>query len=113
MLGDGQRALRPGHQCFAALNGASFSELSNSLISVNLSTGGNMAGGPTPGTGSFSATADPVISIDPTFQANNPGYVLIFSALSQPVPEPSTLVLLASGIVALGYSIFRRKVPLG
>jgi hypothetical protein len=79
-------------------------------------TGGG--GGVTGGSGT--ATADPLIQIDPAFLANNPGLTLEFSAgvrngLPAPagVPEPSTLTLLGAGLAALAgwRSCSRRTNP--
>ena len=52
------------------------------------------------------ATVDPLVSIDPTFLAANPGYSLIFAPgvvnAMAPVPEPGALTLMFSGLLALG-----------
>ena len=56
------------------------------------------------GTGLYSATVDPMITIDPTFLANNPGYSLVFSSnikLSSSIPEPSTWAMLLLGFTSL------------
>jgi PEP-CTERM motif len=73
------------------------------------------------GTGVFSAFADPVIEIDPTWLATHPGYYLVFSAnVNAPagtgtgpgsgtgpgtgtsgVPEPGTLLLALLGIAGI------------
>jgi hypothetical protein len=62
------------------------------------------------GSGSGSATADPVISIDPTWLATHPGYSLEFrpGITNGATPEPSTLLLLGSGLLTLGYGVRRR-----
>ena len=63
--------------------------------------------------GSASAFVDPYLSIDPSFFSDNPGYnpsdfsfsfssPLIQNAQSESVPEPSSLAMLAAGLVALG-----------
>jgi hypothetical protein len=67
------------------------------------------------GTGTFSAFADPVIEIDPTWLATHPGYYLVFSSNVTPpagtgtgpgtgttgVPEPGTLLLALMGIAGV------------
>jgi hypothetical protein len=63
---------------------------------------------------SYSALADPNVSILPDFLAANPGLSLEFSAnIAQPgpvgsVPEPSTWALLALGFAGLAFASHRR-----
>jgi len=81
----------------ATLN-ASYSVPSNTVEENELSA---YAAGFWTGPGS-SATAlvDPVITIDPTFLANNPGYSLVLSpnvSQGESTPEPGTFVLLLTG----------------
>lgn len=63
--------------------------------------------------GAASAFVDPYFEIDPTFASQNPGYSLAFSdgivnaPSVSPVPEPTTPILLASGLAVLAFS--RRK----
>jgi hypothetical protein len=63
---------------------------------------------------SYSALADPNVSILPDFLAANPGLSLEFSAnITQPgpvgsVPEPSTWALLALGFAGLAFASHRR-----
>lgn len=64
---------------------------------------------------SASAMIDPMISIDPTWAAANPGYSLRFSTnvggLAEPVPEPSTWAILLLGFFGIVFSMrgVRRK----
>lgn len=58
------------------------------------------------GTGTFSASIDPMIEIDPTFLASHPGYSLEFSppvggTTSTTTPEPADLSILGIGLFAL------------
>jgi|HubBroStandDraft_1064217.scaffolds.fasta_scaffold02261_2 MYXO-CTERM domain-containing protein len=71
------------------------------------------------GSGTFSASADPVIEIDPTWLALNPGYHLVFSPNVTPptgtgtgtgsVPEPDTLLLGLLGLAGIALSPRRRS----
>jgi len=70
-------------------------------------------GGGTNG-GSGTATADPLIQIDPTFLLNHPGLTLDFSpgvvnGLPSAVPEPSAFVLLATALAGLAGLRRRRR----
>jgi hypothetical protein len=80
-------------------------------INLELFTGTNL--------GATSASIDPVITIDPTFLADNPGFGLAFSPNIQQettepttssVPEPASIVLVAAGLIGLG-AVRRRKLP--
>jgi PEP-CTERM motif len=55
--------------------------------------------------GAGTASADPLIEIDPTYLLNHPGLTLEFSAGVgngvAPVPLPSSLALLCSGLAAI------------
>jgi hypothetical protein len=64
-----------------------------------------VSGGSTLGSGTWSASVDPQISIDPSFTQS--GYALVVSPDVNPVPLPSTAWLLISGIGALG--MFARR----
>ena len=73
------------------------------------------------GSGTFSASADPVIEIDPSWLALNPGYYLVFSPNVTPptgtgtgtgtgsVPEPDTLLLGLLGLAGIALSARRRS----
>jgi hypothetical protein len=71
-----------------------------------------------PDGGTAHAFLDPILTIDPIFAANNPGYTLVFSEgignnPISPVPEPSSFVLMLSGIGAMGYVARRRQARNG
>jgi hypothetical protein len=60
------------------------------------------------------ASADPLIQIDPTFLANNPGLSLDFSAgiengIAGAVPEPSTWAMMILGFAGLGLMGYPRS----
>ncbi|MGD0199198.1 MAG: PEP-CTERM sorting domain-containing protein [Bryobacteraceae bacterium] len=65
--------------------------------------------------GSFSAATaflDPLIEIDPTFLTDNPGYSIEFSPGflgPSPVPEPTSGLLLVTGLLGLGTMVLRRR----
>jgi hypothetical protein len=72
-------------------------------------------GGSDYGTVSSDATADPVITIDPTWLAANPGYSLVFSP-NLTVPEPGTWMMVLIGFAGLGfvgYSRSKKNTTLG
>jgi hypothetical protein len=87
---------------------------------IGLGAGGSARTGTMPALpdidfGSFSAATafvDPLIEIDPTFLADNPGYSIEFSpgflGLS-PVPEPTSGLLLVTGLLGLGTMVLRRR----
>ena len=62
------------------------------------------------GNGYASAMVDPVITIDPTFLANNPGYSLAFDqgVGNTAAPEPSTWVLMTLGLGLMGSGLRKR-----
>jgi hypothetical protein len=62
------------------------------------------------GSGFYSAYADPLITIDPTFLRNNPGDYLVFSSNVNPsaaIPESSTWTMLLLGFAGLGVAGYR------
>jgi hypothetical protein len=67
--------------------------------------------------GSTSAQAwiDPLISIDPTFLASNPGYSVVISAgigNAPAVPEPASWALMIGGFALAGAAIRQRKASI-
>lgn len=78
----------------------SYSLTSNTLSDVEVI----VAGSSSLGSSSFSASADPMVVIDPSF-VNADEFSLVFSA---DVPEPSSLALLFIGLALLAGSIHRR-----
>jgi PEP-CTERM motif-containing protein len=68
-----------------------------------------------PDAGAWEATADPTLTIDPSFLAANPGYSLIYSpgvnlSPAPGVPEPSTWTQMLFGFAALGWKLRSRLV---
>ncbi len=74
-------------------------------------------GGSSEGAGVYSASADPMITLDPTFLADNPGetFTLVFSSNINPngIPEPSTWAMLLLGFAGIGLAGYRasRRAP--
>jgi hypothetical protein len=91
---------------------ASFGVTANTISKVGMEAQGGAHGGVVAGT--FSATVDPIITIDPLFLALNPGYSLVFSAnISQPVPESGTAAMFALGLTGLAFARTRRRAEVG
>ena len=87
-------------------NGINFTNLPFSVGTGNqfsLSVSANGTANPSNGTpGSYSALADPTISIDPTWLISHPGYSVEFSSNIAPVPVPASFWLLLSALGGLG-----------
>jgi hypothetical protein len=62
---------------------------------------------------SGAAISDPIITIDPSFPFINDVRLdfspNLFSPVSSPVPEPSTLLSLVAGLLVLGERLYRRS----
>lgn len=82
------------------------------LVQLMANLGGNYN---TPGqlVSTSSGMADPTITLDPTFAAANSGYSVLVSAgvgNAAPVPESSTLAMLAAGLLVVGRLGARQKL---
>jgi hypothetical protein len=81
------------------------------VYTAYLETGGGFVNAPTAttsGPGAFSASVDPahLISIDPTFLANHPGYSLV---VNTGAPEPGAWSMMLLGAAGLGAALRRRR----
>jgi hypothetical protein len=79
-----------------SLNSVQFSnEFTNTLYDLQVIASGSSAGA-----GSFSASANALLSLDSSWLAGNPGYSLQFGPA--PVPLPATVWLMLAGLGCLG-----------
>jgi hypothetical protein len=86
-------------------------EANTFFATLELTASGGATGG-AKSTGFYSADADPILSIEPSFLAANPGYSLVFGQGYQPAaatPEPSTWVMLIVGFMGLGFAGWRGR----
>lgn len=91
-----------------------FSVPSDTPLSFSLGAG---CGGSTSDDNSCSATADPLITIDPVFLAAHPGFSLEFSSnISNTVgdapggvPEPAAWAMMLAGFAGIGWTLRRRR----
>jgi hypothetical protein len=91
--------------------GSSFSGTQSYYLSTNTPYDYQtiVTGYSTLGAGSFSAGLDPMIGIDPTWAAENPGYSLLVSPNVGAVPEPEGWAMMLVGFGAIGAAM--RVVP--
>jgi len=99
--GTGSAEASCGSEATSFSGSQSFSLTSNTLSDVELI----VAGSSTLGSGGFSASADEMVVIDPTF-VNGSEFSLVFSA---DVPEPSTLPLVFVALAMLAGSLHRGR----
>jgi hypothetical protein len=92
-----------GEKSSASASGVAYYVPTGVVAYVNLVVSGG-SGEDAGGSGTYFALADPMITIDPTFLANNPEDYLVFSSNINPngIPEPSTWAMMLIGFVGLG-----------
>lgn len=88
-----------------SLNDTPFSVYSNQQQTIYMGASSSID---TYNAGSVTASVDPMVSIDPTWLAENPGYSLVFSANISTVPLPGAFWLLCSGLFGLAAGARRR-----
>jgi hypothetical protein len=99
-----------GQKASASVSGVAYYVPTGVVAFVDLVAAGS-SGEESGGTGIYSASADPMITIDPTFLGDNPGnYTLVFSSNINPngIPEPSTWAMMLLGFAGLGLAGYRR-----
>jgi hypothetical protein len=79
----------------------SFSVATNTTYWVSIDAGGLA------NYGTFSAQVDPSVTFDPSF--NESGYSIVYSADAPPVPLPSSVWLMLSGLGGLGAMVRKRR----
>ena len=89
----------------ASLVNAPYTVTANTVQSVISSLGGST--GTSNNASSYSGTIDPIVNIDPTWLANNPGYSLVVSS-NFAVPLPPAVWLFGSALGLMG--AVRRKI---
>jgi hypothetical protein len=95
--GAGQLAGACGSEPTSFTGSKDFNLTSDGLTDYNVTVTGNSTDGP----GSFSATVDPMIEINPTFPDASE-FTLVFSSNDvTPVPEPSSWILMSSVLVGI------------
>jgi len=113
---DGSLSLSTAPFLFGSANGfyvysSSASTGTHNSNSISVSAEGEADGAVGNTAGQFSAQIDPMLEIDPTWLAENPGYSLVFSSNYLPVPLPAPVWLMLSGLAGLDLMGRRRITP--